>query len=509
MADSRSKNARRNLFWAMMNKIIIMVLQFISRTVFIYTFGVLYLGLNSLFASTLDFLILAELGVGAAMVFSMYKPIAENDTATVCALLNLYRKFYRIIGSVILLGGIIVMFFLPYLIKGEVPKDINIYVIYVLTLTKTVLSYFLYAYKGSLLTANQRSDITSTIGIVLGIVSNICQIAILLIWRNYYAYCSLLIVSTLASNLIINHVVNKKYPQYKCVGTLEKGMLTDIKKRIAGLFVYRICYVFRDAIDGVFISAFIGLSILGKYNNYMFIINTLTAFLVLARSSITASIGNSIATETEEKNYGDFNKIQLIYMWISIWCTVCLYVMFQPFIRIWVGDSYLLGEIELCLFCLSFLCHKLGDICSTYRQATGLWWQDKYRPITEAVVKTVLNLSIIRYFGVAGALGGSIFCLVFINSIWASWVLYRYYFKHQRQWDYIKRNIYYLFLTIAICAVTAYICNLLPGEGWLNLVLRAVVCLIVPNLLIWLMFRNLKEFSGSVMMMKRLIKAKS
>lgn len=497
------------MVWAMANKFAILLVQFITRTVFIYTFGVLYLGLNGLFASTLDFLALAELGVGAAMVFSMYKPMAEKDTATVCALLNLYRKVYRIIGTVMLIGGTILMFFLPYLIKGEIPDDINLYVLYALNLVKTVVSYFLFAYKRSILTADQRSDISSRVGIVLGILSNLCQILILLLFRNYYYYCCVLIAFTIISNLVINHVVNKKYPQYKCYGTIDKDLLNDIKKRIAGLFVYRICYIFRDAIDAVFISAFIGLSVLGKYNNYMFIINMLTGLLVLARSSITASIGNSIATESEEKNYGDFNKIQLIYMWISIWCTVCLYCLFQPFISLWVGDSYLLGEIELCSFCLFFLCHKLGDICSTYRQATGLWWQDKYRPITEAVVKTILNLCIIRYFGVVGALGGSIFCLVFINSIWASWVLYRYYFKHQRQWDYIKRNLYYLFLTVVICAVTGYICYLLPCEGISNLILRAIVCLIVPNILLWLVFRNLKEFSGSVAMVKRLIQAKA
>lgn len=508
MADSRSKNSQRNLIWAMVNKFAILLVQFFSRTVFIYTLGELYLGLNGLFASTLDFLVLAELGVGSAMVFSMYKPMAENDTATVCALLNLYRKVYRIIGTVMLIGGTILMFFLPYLIKGEIPDDVNLYVLYALNLSKTVVSYFLFAYKGSILTANQRSDISSRVGIILGILSNLCQILVLVLFRSYYFYCCVLIAFTIISNLVINHVINKKYPQYKCYGTIDKDLLSDIKKRIAGLFVWRICYVFRDAIDAVFISAFIGLSILGKYNNYMFIINTLTGLLVLARSSITASIGNSIATESEEKNYADFNKCQLLYMWTSIWCTVCLYCMFQPFLKVWVGTNYLLGEIELFMFCLYFLCHKLGDICSTYRQAAGLWWQDRYRPVAEAIVKTALNFIVIKHFGVNGALGGTVFCLVFINSIWASWVLYRYYFKHQSQWDYIKKNLFYLVFAIILCLVTSFLCSLLPGEGIFNLVLRAVLCLIIPNLIMWAVFRHLKEYSESMGMLKRLIMAR-
>ena len=146
MADSRLVNSKRNLVWAFSSKGITLALSFLTRTVFIYTLGELYLGLNSLFASTLNFLVLAELGVGAAMVFSMYKPMAENDTATVCALLNLYRKIYRIIGSVILLAGLILVFFIPHLIKGDVPEGMNIYILFILNLSKTVLSYFLYAY---------------------------------------------------------------------------------------------------------------------------------------------------------------------------------------------------------------------------------------------------------------------------------------------------------------------------------------------------------------------------
>ena len=509
MADSRLVNSKRNLVWAFSSKGITLALSFLTRTVFIYTLGELYLGLNSLFASTLDFLVLAELGVGAAMVFSMYKPMAENDTATVCALLNLYRKIYRIIGSVILLAGLILVFFIPHLIKGDVPEGMNIYILFILNLSKTVLSYFLYAYKGSILTANQRSDISSRIGIVLSIFSSIFQILVLLVFKDYYFYCGLSIIFTIISNLVNNIVISRKYPQYKCYGSIDKELLNDIKKRVAGLFVYRVCYVFRDAIDAVFISAFIGLSVLGKYNNYMFFINTITGLLIIARSSITASIGNSIATESEQKNYLDFNRCQLLYMWISIWCTVCLYCMLQPFIVVWIGPNYLLGEVELALFCLYFLCHKLGDICSTYRQATGLWWQDRYRPIVEAIVKTILNFTIIKYFGVAGALSGSIICLVFINSIWASWVLYRYYFKHQRQWDYIKRNIIYLLIAVVVCAVVGFICKLLPGEGVMNLVFRAIVCLVLPNLLLWAVFRFNKDYSDSIKIVKSLIRLKT
>lgn len=507
MANSRSKNAKRNIIWAIVNKIITLLMQFLGRTAFIYCLGELYLGLNSLFSSTLNFLSLAELGIGSAMVFSMYKPLADKDTTTICALLNLYRKVYRIIGIIMLVIGFVLLLFLPFLIKGQVPDGVNIKFLYIIYLSNTALSYFLYAYKGSVLIADQRSDIKSNISSILVILTNVFQIITLLLFKNYYIYCFIFIVFTIINNLIINHVVNKRYPEFKCVGNLDKEVLNDIKKRVAGLFVYKICYVFRDALDAIFISAFIGLSVLGKYNNYMFILNTITGVLLLIRTSITASIGNSLAIESEQKNYSDFNKCQMLYMWVSIWCTICLFCLLHPFIKLWIGEGYILGDIELFLFCIYFLCYKLGDICSTYRQAAGLWWQDKYRPVVEAVVKTLLNLFIIKWLGVSGALGGSIFCLLFINSIWASWVLYKYCFKSYRQREYILRNLFYLFITIILCIFVGYICSLLPDKGILFFIFRVIICILLPNICLWILFHLLPEFKDGIIMAKRVIKA--
>lgn len=507
MADSRSKNAKRNVIWATINRVVTLLMQFLSRTVFIYYLGELYLGLNSLFASTLNFLALAELGIGGALIFSMYKPLAEGDEITVCALLNLYRKTYRYIGVIMLLIGGILMLFMPYLIKGETPKEINVYLVYSIFLINTVLSYFLYAYKSSLLIADQRSDIKNNVSSILSISSNLTQILILYLFCDYYLYCLVTTICTIANNLTINFIVNKRYPQFKCVGKLSNATLYDIKKRVFGLFIYKVCYVFRDAIDAIFISAYIGLSILGKYNNYMFVINTITGFLLIARTSITASIGNSLAKESTTKNYNDFNKFQLLYMWLSIWCTVCLYCLLQPFIRLWIGEQYLFGNIELFLFCLFFLTHKLGDMCSTYRQAAGLWWQDRVRPIVEALVKTILNLTIIKIWGVAGALGGTIFCLITINSIWASWVLYKYYFINFRQIEYIKRTLFYLTITILCCLLVGYFCMLLPNEGLINFTYRCLICLALPNIVLYFILQLLPEYKSSIQLIKQIIKA--
>lgn len=304
--NSRIKNAKRNMLWALINKVVTMFLPFATRTAVIYSLGSLYLGLNTLFSSILTILSLAELGFGSAMVFSMYEPLAKGDAASVNALLRLYRKIYRIIGLTVLTIGLAVMPFLQTMISGDVPADVSIYVLYLTYLVNTVLSYFLFAYKESLLTANQRNDVSSNIATVVSVTTNLVQLMALFAYRNYYLYVIVYPAMTAIKNLITNHYVNKMYPQYFCDGVLDKDTLSDIRKRVSGLFIYRICYVFRDTFDSIVLSAFLGLVVLAKYNNYYYIVTTITGFLTIIKNSISAGVGNSIALESEEKNYHDF-----------------------------------------------------------------------------------------------------------------------------------------------------------------------------------------------------------
>ena len=167
MKIERTKNATRNIMFNGMSQMMNMLVPFIMRSIILNFLGMEYLGLGGLFRSILSILNLAELGVGSTMVFSMYKPIAEDDTDTICALMKLYRKFYRIIGLVILTVGLILTPFLPNLINGEVTADVNIYVLYYMNLGSTVLSYWMFAYKNCLLSAHQRGDISSKVAIVV------------------------------------------------------------------------------------------------------------------------------------------------------------------------------------------------------------------------------------------------------------------------------------------------------------------------------------------------------
>lgn len=505
MDKSRLYNVKRNMIGGLVNKIITLFLPFFTRTAIIFYLGSLYLGLNSLFSSILNILSLAELGFGTAMVFSMYEPIATGNDSLVCALLSLYRKIYRVVGCVILLLGLSLMFVLPRLIKGEIPPDVNIYLLYLIFLCNTVLSYFLFAYKSSILIADQRSDIDSNILSITTTASTFVQLLVLLFFKNYLLYCLVFPVFTIIKNLITNRVVNQKYPQYYCKGTISREKFDDIKKRVGGLFIYKLCYVFRDTFGSIVISAFIGLTVLAKYNNYYYIITTLTGFLAIIKTSITAGVGNSIVTETQEKNYTDFNTCQLLYMWLSGWSTVTLFCLFQPFIKLWIGSEYLFDSNTVALFCLLFFCYKAGDICAVYRQAAGLWWEDRYRPIVEAILSVILSIVLVRIWGVSGVILSTIICLVFINSIWASFILYKYYFTKYRQKEYILKLLAYYTSTFVAVVVTGATCSLIKLDGIVGLVIYSLVCFFIPNIIFIPCLSFLPEFRNGINLVKRLV----
>ena len=353
----RTKNAVRNIRWGLIEKIMTVILGFSTRTVLIKIIGSEYLGLNSLYSSILQVLNFAELGFGSAIVFSMYKPIADKDCKKICALMNLYKKVYRVIGGIIAIIGLAILPFLEKIINGTYPNDINIYVLYLIYLFGTVSSYWMFAYKNVLLTAHQRNDIYSNINAIINMTKSIIQIILIILAKNYYLFVIMIPITSIMSNIVCAIITDKKFPEYKPEGKLTKKEINDIKKRVFGLMTQRICATTRNSFDSIFLSIFAGLTTVAIYNNYYSIITYITSFLGIIISSITASVGNSIVTETVEKNYNDMNKFNFMYMWI----TRMVYSMFIMFVStiyktmdgngIYVSNVYC--NFILCVFLLN------------------------------------------------------------------------------------------------------------------------------------------------------------
>ena len=283
---NRTQNAKRNIIFGLINKIIVLLFPFVIRTIIIKNLGSEYLGLNSLFISILQVLNLAELGFNSAVVYSMYKPIATSDEETICALMNFYKKIYRYIGVIISIIGLSLLPFLNYLIKESYPNDINIYILYFIYLFNTSLTYFMFAYKGALLTAHQRNDITSNVNTITCILQYTLQIIFLIKFKNYYLFACVQIITTLINNIVIAIIAYKKYPNYFCKGELNNEMKFDIKKRVSGLMIQKICSTTRNSLDSLFISAFLGLNMVALYSNYYTIMNAIIGIMSIITSSI-------------------------------------------------------------------------------------------------------------------------------------------------------------------------------------------------------------------------------
>ncbi|MBR3742913.1 MAG: polysaccharide biosynthesis protein [Clostridia bacterium] len=512
MAVSRMTHAKRNIKSAAVIKLITPITSFITRTALIYSLGSLYLGLNSLFTSMLQVLSLAELGFGSAMVFSLYKPMAEEDHVTVCALLRLYQRIYRIIGSVILGVGLILIPFLPHLINGSVPDGMNLTVLYLIRLADTSVSYFLFSYRSALLDASQQKRVFYYIHSVAKIALCVLQVTLLLLFRNYYMFCVVQPLIQIGINLAIWRVTEKKFPQYKCEGDLPKETVRDITKRVTGLFMFKVSHVLRNSFDSIILSAFLGLDILAKYQNYLLIVTTVVGITSILTDSTLSSVGNSVAMESKEKNYKNFLAFQLLFMTLVGCVCACMCGLYQPFIRFWVKEENLFPTGLMLVFVVYFFTERMGNICFQYRQASGLWWEDRIRPIVDGLTNLTLNYFLVQYIGVAGVMLSTILCQVFIDSVWGSRILFRSYFTEQKQRDYLARLLLFAGATAAACGLSMVLCGFLPESGenavmslvWMGL--RGLVCAVCGGGVFLLVYRFLPEFGDVKRVVLKMLK---
>jgi O-antigen/teichoic acid export membrane protein len=494
MKTHRTQNATRNIIWGFAYKAIMLLLPFVARTALLKLLGEKYLGLGGLFGSILQVLNLADLGFGTAIVYSMYKPIAEDKTDEICALLSLYKKIYRIVGGGILLCGLAIMPFLRNLISGDVPSDVNIYLLYAIYLANTVLSYCMFAYKTSLLNAHQRNDLISKTNAVLLLVQYGFQLGLLFTLNNYYAYLIVLPIITVLHNILIARLAKKYFPQYICRGSVNVETKKTIKAQVSGLFISKVCGTTRNSLDNVFLSSFLGLTIVAQYGNYYYLLDAVHGLMTIIGTSLLGGIGDSIAQETEEKNYADFNKFVFLYAWIGGWCACCLLCLYQPFMMIWVGGELIFPFSMMLLFCIYFYAVASTDIKNVYIDACGLWWENRKRAILETLVNFIGNFTLGWLFGVYGIIIATLISIVFINNIMGAKILFKYYFRQHKASIYFMNHLFYFLITALVSTATYLVCNLLPVGGLLTLVVRAFICLILPNILFYLFYSRLPSF---------------
>lgn len=494
MKIERTRNAGRNIVFGAILKIYQIIIPFVMRTAMIYFMGVQYLGLSSLFTSILQVLNLAELGVGSAMVYSMYKPITEDDSGTICALMKLYRTYYRVIGGVIAIVGVALTPFIPQMIKSDLPTDINVYVLYLMNLALTVLSYWLFAYKNSLFQAHQRNDVPSKVTLVTSTIMYVLQFVVLVWIKNYYVYIIVAMFTQILTNILTAVAATKMYPYYEPTGTLSKDIVADINHRIRDLFTSKIGSVIVNSADTIVISAFLGLSMLAIFQNYFFILKSIIGVLGIGFTACTAGIGNSVIVETKEKNFNDLRKFTFLISWLSGVCCCCFLCLFQPFMEIWVGRKLMLDFNVVICFVIYFFIYEINHLLNTYKDAAGIWHEDRFRPLVTALSNLIMNLIMVQFWGIYGIIMSTVLSMLLVGMPWLLHNLFTRLFDKQQLRGYLKKLCVYVLVIVMSCVVCYFVCNLFRFDKWGTFIVRALVCCIVPNIIYFIVFYRFAEF---------------
>ncbi|MGX5376813.1 lipopolysaccharide biosynthesis protein [Ligilactobacillus sp. LYQ135] len=438
---SRKEATIKNATIAFIAQIIKLIGQFIVQGIFVKTLGAQYLGANGLFSNILTFLAFAELGIGVSFSFSLYKPLAENDEETISAIMTLFRKVYNIIGIVILTLGLIVTYFVPYLVK-ENSSIAHIRYYFILYLLSTVVSYF-FTYNRSLIIADQLGYIDSQNQLVYSVIRYAGQIFFLFVFQSYTGYLVTLIVTNLLANISITIKTKKRYPFLDLHSRKKPSheMIKELKQNVIGTIASKVGAIVVNGTDNILISKFMGLRFAGMYSNYALVMTGITSVLTQVLNSVIASFGNLGAVEknNKEKQIDLFDSFTYFNALFVFFCGLVMYGIFQPFISLWVGSKFHLSIFTVLIIVINFVFAQFRPalfLINSY----GLFWGYRYKSIVEAFVNFVLSLILVKYtsLGIAGVLIGTISGNILVNSWWDPLILFKGAFETKITKFYIK-----------------------------------------------------------------------
>ena len=517
---SKTEYTARNAAWAIVGKIISDILGFISRSFFIKYLGLYYLGLNSLFASVLSVLSLAELGIGSAITFSLYKPLTQGDTEKIKSLMRYYKKAYSIIALVVTVLGLIIMPFLQYIVSGwgsyaSSNSSYNPYIVYAIVLATTATSYLL-SYKKTLIIADQKEYVIKNFTSLFSIFSYALQIVLLIVTQNFYLYLIVSFVTSNLANVLLNYIINRRYAYLKDknVAKLAPEERKKISKNVRALMIDRLGATFVGQTDNIITSAIINTAVVGVVSNYNTIITMLAGFVNIIVGAAQASLGHFIATSDTERQYELFKTYRFINFWQSAFVTICVFALIQPFMRIWVvEDAYMLDMLSLCAFAVAnYINLERGPILY-FKVAGGVFEADKWLALVMGLVNVGTSIALGLWLGVAGIYFGTIITGL-LATVVRPLVVYKHLFKRSPKEYFIKWFIYAGFTVSA--GVGAYylvkwFSNLVgytpdrSAVGILVFLAMCVVMAILVNLVLFIVFGRTKEFKNALDTLKSVL----
>lgn len=475
MSEGRVKQSAYNMITGFLYQALTFVLSFVSRTVFIYSLGTEYLGLNGLFSDVLTLLSMADLGFGSAMAYTFYKPLSEHDEGKIASLIAFYKKVYNIIAVVVTVAGIACIPFLDKIVNTE--KDIpNLEIYYLLSLAGVVISY-LFVYKTTLMTADQKDYKIVKIRMWTTTLKTVLQIVVLLVSANYIAYLVIGVLTQLLNNLVASKKTEKEYP-YIRKGNAAKRIDKEVQGEIIGnmksVFIYKISGTLFNATDNLIISMVVGTAMVGIYSNYLMISNKLLLIEQIVFSSLVASIGNVIAKENAEKRLQIFQAMQSASFIFCGIISTFFCIMANDIICVWLGREYTLSVITVLAITVNTYFSCVLQPLWIYRDATGLYMKTKYIMLIGAILNIVLSFVLGRIMGISGIIFASAIARISTYFWYEPKLLFKEYFNSKAYGYYISLGKHIL-LMIMVNSILYKVGSYIPINNWGALIVKAAI----------------------------------
>lgn len=506
--ESRMQKSAKNMLSGMVYRFLTIITAFIVRTVFIKCLNNAYLSVNGLYSSILSMLSLAELGFSTAIVYSMYKPLADTDYKKLAQIMCLYKKVYRYIGVFILVIGVCLIPFLDILIKNK-PDIPGLTFYYILFLLDSVLSYWFFAYRMSILQADQKAYIISNCNSIFNLIKSVLQIVVLLWLHNFTIYLLMQMGCTILQNIVLAIKIGKEYPIFN--KQLKEELPREEKRRIfrdvKALMLQKISFKVLNTSDSLIISAFVGINWIGLLSNYIMVQDAVVAVLTQITSSISASLGNFFVKEDSESGYILFKRIEFLNFWLYGFSAIAFAVLLNPFVELWIGEKYVLSEFVVVALVLRFFVEGYMNMMSTFRSTLGLFTQGQYIPLVVAAINIFLSIGLSFPFGVAGVIIATPLARCCINVWYMPLIIHRDGFKKPVTSFYKRYLLRMILLFMVMFGMIMFSQMVIASNGVtiVNFIVLTLFTAIVPNVVFSVVFFNTKEFKYFSEILKRVL----
>lgn len=489
--QSRTYNVTVNAFWGVTLQILTILCQFVTRTIFVKLLGQEYLGVNDIFFNIVQLLTITDLGIGTAVTFCLYKPIANNDEKQIISIMQFYKKAFRVIASIAGLLGLCLIPFLDVLIKEPPAIKESLLSIYLMYLLFAVTSYF-FSYKRTLITANQKDYIVNITYKLTYFLQIILQIIFLVITHNFMLYLLMQILCNILYNFLTACKADQMYPYLKDKTPikLERGLLSTIKENVKSLLVYRIGDAILNAIDNLLMSALVGVVSVAICSNYLLIQKSVTEFIKLVVNSFTASIGNLNAVGEKERQETVFRQTYMITHWLYGFLTIGIITCATPVIKLWFGEKYIMAEVIVFAMAFRNYVEGMQYIPYTYRTTAGYLSEYRFAPLVAAGINIILSIWFANYWGVAGIFLATIAARL-VTTTWVNVVVvYKKCFE-KKATGFLFTMAKYMLELLAVVLINVWVIKFIPLDGILGLIVNMLVCTILTNgLFLLLLWRN-------------------